>query len=208
MAPARHPLLAVLLAAADGEFPPADGQAVYLPPLPGGLAAVVSLTGRAYLATDHRLPDLDGYGSALAPDVLRRLAGPHGTIDVIDATLVRRGIGGGVVVGVVGGGALPVRTDLDDHPRVRHARTQRENVRVYGDERGLVTIAEGLAGRTEMSVEAFRAGEGRGLIRAALALVPVGEPVFAAVAPGNARSLRAFLAEGFVPIGSEVIIQP
>jgi hypothetical protein len=29
--------------------------------------------------------------------------------------------------------------------------------------------------------------------------------VFAAVAPGNARSLRAFLAEGFVPLGSEVI---
>jgi hypothetical protein len=32
--------------------------------------------------------------------------------------------------------------------------------------------------------------------------------VFAAVAPGNARSLRAFLSEGFVPVGSEVIVQP
>lgn len=39
-------------------------------------------------------------------------------------------------------------------------------------------------------------------------LVPAGEPVFAAVAPGNARSLRTFLATGFVPIGSEVILRP
>jgi hypothetical protein len=30
--------------------------------------------------------------------------------------------------------------------------------------------------------------------------------VFAAVSPGNARSLRSFLAAGFVPIGGEVII--
>jgi hypothetical protein len=197
-----HPLLAVLLAAANDEFPPADGRAVYLPPLPRGLVAVVSLTGRVYLATDHRLPDLDGYGSALAPEVLRHLAGPHGTVDGLDTTLVRRGVGDSTP------GALPVRTDLADHPRVRHARRLREGVRVYGDDRGLVTLAAGLAGRTEMSVEAFRPGEGHGLIRAALALVPAGAPVFAAVAPGNARSLRAFLAEGFVPIGSEVIIQP
>jgi hypothetical protein len=41
-----------------------------------------------------------------------------------------------------------------------------------------------------------------------LRLVPAGEPVFAAVAPGNACSLRAFLAAGFTPVGSEVIIQP
>ena len=40
----------------------------------------------------------------------------------------------------------------------------------------------------------------------ALSLVPAGEPVFAAVSPGNARSLRAFLAVGFYPIrhGGEV----
>jgi len=32
-----------------------------------------------------------------------------------------------------------------------------------------------------------------------------GEPLFAQVAPGNAASLRAFLAAGFVPIGAEVL---
>jgi hypothetical protein len=36
----------------------------------------------------------------------------------------------------------------------------------------------------------------------------VNEPVFAAVSPGNARSLRAFLAAGFVPLGSEALIEP
>jgi hypothetical protein len=193
------PLLAVLLAAAAGEFPPADGRAIFLPPLPNGHAAVVSLTGRAYLATDRQLPGLDGFGSALRPEVLRELAGPTGEIDTLDVTLATHGMGSG---------DLPARHDLGEHPRVRQALAIRENVRVYGDDRGLVTVAEGLAGRTEMSVEAFQPGKGRQLIREALRLVPAGEPVFAAVAPGNARSLRAFLAERFVPLGSEVIIRP
>ncbi|MFL6119101.1 hypothetical protein [Actinophytocola sp.] len=194
-----HPLLTVLLAAAVGEYPPADGRAVFLPPLPNGQVAVVSLTGRAYLATDRRLPGLDGFGSALRPEVLRELAGPDGEVGTLDVTLAAPGRGGG---------GLPARSDLLDHPRVRHALALRDAVRVYGDERGLVTVAAGLAGRTEVSVEAFERGKGRQLVRAALRLVCVGEPVFAAVAPGNARSLRAFLTEGFVPLGSEVIILP
>lgn len=74
----------------------------------------------------------------------------------------------------------------------------------------MVTLAQGLPGRAELSVEvsAGRAGVGRDLLRDALALVPTGEPLFAAVSPGNARSLRAFLAVGFQPVGSEVIITP
>jgi hypothetical protein len=197
-----HPLLAVLVDAARGVFPPADGRAVFLPPLGSGLAAVVSLTGRAYLATDREIAGLDAFGSALTPGVLRELAGPRGSVGTVDITLAARG---------VGGGELPPRTDLDDHPRVRLARALRTGVRVYGDERGLVTLARGLAGRTELSVELHAPGErgtGRGLLRDALGLVPAGEVVFAAVAPGNARSLRALLATGFVPLGSEVIIQP
>lgn len=51
-------------------------------------------------------------------------------------------------------------------------------------------------------------GRGRSLLADALTLVPSGEPVFAAVTPGNARSLRAFLACGFVPLGSEVLLRP
>ena len=83
---------------------------------------------------------------------------------------------------------------------------------MYGDERGLVTLGRGIAGCREMSVEVSPDAQGRGwggaLIAEARGLVPPGEPLFAAVSPGNARSLRAFLACGFTPLGSEVLIRP
>jgi L-amino acid N-acyltransferase YncA len=85
-------------------------------------------------------------------------------------------------------------------------------VRAFGDERGMVTLARGLGGLLELSfeVEAERrgAGLGRSLLRDALALAPSGEPVLAAVAPGNAASLRALLAAGFTPIGSVQLVRP
>jgi hypothetical protein len=102
--------------------------------------------------------------------------------------------------------------DLDHHPRVQIARSLRSRVEVYADERGLITLADGIAGRREVSIEAGEESRGRGRGRALLGellgIVPTGEPVFAAVSPGNARSLRAFLAAGFVPVGSEVILRP
>jgi hypothetical protein len=197
-----HPLLALLLDAARDVFPVVDGHAVLVPPLHGGLEAVVSFTGHAVLATSLQLDalaPLDGFGAALQPSVLSRMAGPDGEVGVIDVTLAAFGRGGG---------ALAARSDLDDHPRVRHARSWRADVRVFGDDRGLITLSHGLAGRTELSVEASAPGLGRSLIHDALALVSASKPVFAAVAPGNARSLRAFLAAGFRPIASEVLIRP
>ena len=204
----HHPLLSVFREAAHGRFPPVDGGVVFVPPVGFGLEAVVSMTGRVYLATSLSATDfddlpLDGFGAALAPDVLQRLAGTAGEVGVIDATLVARANG-------QDGNGLPRRADLDDHPRVQHARKFREDVTVYGDDRGLVTVARGLAGRPEMSVETLgeqEPGVGSSLIRDALGLFPEGEPIFAAVSPGNARSLRAFLATGFTPLGSEVLIR-
>lgn len=202
----EHPLLSVLVDAACGIFPAADGRAVFVPPLRPGLEAVVSLTGRVYLATALLAQDfndlaLDGFGAALDPTVLLRLAGAGGTVGVVDATLVTRG---------TGGGGPPPREDLKGHPRVAYAQALRQDVRVHGDGRGLVTVACGMAGRTEMSVEAApgqEPGAGRSLIRDALGLVPEGEPVFASVSPGNARSLRAFLSASFRPVGSEVVVR-
>jgi GNAT superfamily N-acetyltransferase len=203
-----HPLLKVLLGAADGTFPPVDGGVTVLPPLESGRECSVAFTGHAVIATALPADEVlarkpDGFGGSLAPDFLRWLAGPTGKIDVVDATLVGRGTGGDL---------LPERPDLADHPRVRYAMAIRKGVRVFGDERGVVTLSEGLAGRPELSIEAAPAGHGRGigraLLRDALSLVPSGAPVFAAVSPGNARSLRAFLAMGFTPIGSEVLIHP
>ncbi|MGW2634851.1 hypothetical protein ACWC2K_36870 [Streptomyces chattanoogensis] len=205
-----HPLLTYFLDAADSRFPPVDGRVTVLPPLPGGLECSVAFTGHAVVATAMTNQAVyaqgpDGFGESLSADFLRHLAGPTGWIGVTDATLTARGTGGTP--------RLTELTDADDHPRVRHARWLRTNVQVYGDERGLVTLADGLAGRRELSIELHRTrdgsrGHGRSLLSDALSLVPEGEPVFAAVSPGNARSLRAFLACGFTPIGSEVLLRP
>jgi hypothetical protein len=205
-----HPLLAYLLDAVDGRFPPADGRVTLLPALPRRLECSVAFTGHAVIATALPAADIhtckpDGFGASLAPDFLRYLAGPTGWIGVIDATLAGRGTGGIP--------RLQRLADADDHPRVRHARHLRTNVRVFGDERGLITLAHGLTGRPELSIELHRPqdgshGHGRSLLTDALSLVPDGEPVFAAVSPGNARSLRAFLAAGFTPIGAEVLLRP
>lgn len=202
----RHPLLDLLTAAAEGVFPPVDGGVTVLPPLAGGWECSVAFTGHAVVATARAADEVmqhrpDGFGGSMAPDFLQWLAGPQGFVGVIDVMLVRRG---------TGASSLPVRADSDDHPRVRYARQYRSDVVVYGDERGVVTIGAGLGGRRELSVEAndHNRGWGTALIAEAIGLVPPGELLFAAVSPGNARSLRAFLSLGFKPIGSEVLVRP
>jgi hypothetical protein len=208
---APHPLLQRFLDAADGRFPPADGRVTVVPALPRGMEASVAFTGHAVVATALPARKVhaagpDGLGASHDPRCLTLLAGPDGVVGVVDVTLVARGAGGP--------GLLPPLPGLEAHPRVRLARDLRTDVRVHGDGRGLVTVARGLAGRLEVGIELLDPdgrggrGHGRSLLRDALSLFPADEPVFAAVAPGNARSLRAFLATGFVPVGSEVIVRP
>ena len=201
-----HPLLDFLTNAAEGRFPQVDGGVTVLAPLAGGWECSVAFTGHAIVATARSADEVmaqgpDGYGASMSPDFLRWLAGPTGSTGVIDVMLFARG---------AGKPALPVRTNLDDHPRVTYARQYRSDVVVYGDERGLITIGAGLGGRRELSVEAssHNKGHGTALIAEAVNLTPEGELLFAAVSPGNARSLRAFLSLGFTPIGSECLIRP
>jgi hypothetical protein len=197
----------MLLAAAGGRFPPVDGRVLVQPPLGRGLEAVIGFTGHTVVAT--ALPEaavlargVDAFGGCFDPPFLCWLTGA-GAFDSIDVTLVARGRGDA---------SLPLRHDLDDHPRVQRARRLRSDVQVYGDVRGLITLSSGIAGRRELSIELPGEQQGRGLgrslLRDALGLVSRGEPVFAAVAPGNARSLRAFLALGFRPLGSEILLLP
>ena len=110
----QHPLLAILLDAANGAFPPADGRVTYLPPIAEGYDVSIGFTGHAVLCTAHsaddiRRLDLDGYGRALDPVVLAQLGGPGATYGSLDVMLVACGIGGG---------ALSERFDLNNHPRV------------------------------------------------------------------------------------------
>lgn len=198
----------IVRAAADGWFPPGDGCVEVVPPYLPGVEAMVSFTAHAVAATALPLDVLldagaDGLAGATSAKVMETLAGPYGELDVLDVLLVNRG---------TGRSTLPERADLADHPRARYARGWRTDVHVHGDERGLVTMSRGLGGLAEVSFEvpdgARGEGRGRSLLHDALGLVVAGDPVLAAVAPGNAASLRAALAAGFVPLGSVQLVRP
>jgi hypothetical protein len=208
---ARDPLRTVVLDAAEGRFPPADGGVTVVPPdRTTGLHAVLSFTAHAVVATDRSHDEVlalgvDGLDGTLAPDTLRGLAGPGGWIGVIDAVLVARGTG-------AGGTSLSLVDPDPGHGRVGYATSTRVDVQVLADERGLITLGRGLGGRTELGFEVAEArrdqGLGRALLVDMLAERPAGEPIFASCAPGNARSLRALLAAGFRVIGGEALIRP
>jgi hypothetical protein len=204
---AAHPLAAILEEAAAGRFPAADGAVDVLPADGDGTRAVVAFTGHAYVLADVAVPDVKGggFGGAMHPDVLQRLAAEDRRIGSIDVVLVARGVGSAPA------SATPLDAVLAEHARVQRALRHRRDVEVVVEPDGVVILGRGLVGRRELSVELFdpatpSAGAGRRLIAAGLAAVPVGEWCWAQVAPGNARSLRAFLACGFTPIASEVLI--
>ncbi len=202
----EHPVGQVLIGAAHGRFPDPDGSVEVVAPWRNGVEGVLSMTGRAYIATTRPRAsvlahDVDGYGSAVDPRFISWLAGPAGWCDCLDVVLIALG---------TAGGGLPLRPDLADHPRVAHAKLLRDEVTVYGDGRGLVTLGRGVGGLAELGIELPDGGSGAGrqLIRDSLGLVDKGQPVLASVAPGNARALRAFLAAGFAPVGSVQLVRP
>jgi GNAT superfamily N-acetyltransferase len=211
-----HPLLEVLLEAARGRPPAPDGTVEVLPP-PGGraAAAVVAFTAHSYLLADvdpalaqARLRDGDP-GAPTLPAFLTWLAGEVGArAGQLDAVLVAPGLQGPPPL------ALEPRGGLEDHHRVARALRHRSELRVFAtaDDAGVLVLGRGLAGRQEAAFEVEPARRGRGLGRtlalAARHLAPAGEPVFAQVSPGNAASLRAILAAGYRPLGSEVLFVP
>jgi hypothetical protein len=212
----NHPLAAVLTAAVEGRFPSADGGFDVLPSDRDGTLAVVAFTGHAYVLADVASEALtaaggDGLGGVLAPAVLSMLAGDRQHVGSTDVVLVRPGqpAVAGASDGLV---ELDVVRASRERPRVRRAVAHRREVCAFADDHGVVILGRGLVGRTELSVElngpSAPAGAGRTLIAAGLAKVPSGEPCWAQVAAGNARSLRAFLASGFVPLCAEVLITP
>ncbi len=74
-----------------------------------------------------------------------------------------------------------------------------------------MTIGAGLADRCELSIEIAgeserSRGTGTRLLFAALDHLAADQVAFASVAPGNARSIRCFLAAGFVPMEAESVV--
>lgn len=96
------------------------------------------------------------------------------------------------------------------HPRVARALRHRDDVRVWSapDASGLVMLGRGVAGRLEVAVEVAEDRRGRGLGRALAAAARhlAAEPLWAQIAPGNAASVRAFLAAGYLPMGAECLL--
>jgi hypothetical protein len=207
-----HPLAGLISAAADGRFPEADGGWRRVPPWRPGLEAIVAFTGHAVFAVGPDIPDellvslgADGLGGAHDPRLITALAGPGGWIDSLDILLAGRGTGGEGVPP-----RLADRPDLADHPRMMFAARIRRRPRPvgYADPRrgAIAVISEGIGGLTELGFELEPGYRGRGggarLVGDALTLIPSGQPVIAAVAPGNAASVRALMSAGFTPLGS------
>ena len=210
--PPTDSLAELITAAAAGRFPAADGGWRRVPPWRPGLEASFAFTGHSVFAvapdvTDQRLADLgaDGLGGAQDPRLVTALAGPGGWIDCLDMVLAGRGSGqAGQPPRLVD------RPDLATHPRAVFAARTRDQPRPLGypdPRRGaLAVISRGIAGLTELSFELEPEHRGHGggaeLVRDALTTVPDGQLVLAAVAPGNAASVRSLLAAGFVPLGA------
>ena len=78
---------------------------------------------------------------------------------------------------------------------------------VTDDDGAVLVVGRGICDRWEIGFEvdagrAGAAGSGARSRAAAVGLVPAGKPLWAQVAPGNAASLRALTAAGFVPVGA------
>jgi hypothetical protein len=208
----EHPLAGVIGGAAEGRFPDPDGGWHRVPPWRPGLEAVISFTAHAVFAVAPDIPDdrlaalgADGFGGAHDPRLIAALAGPEGWIDCLDMLMAGRGTGSA--------GARPPlidRPDLATRPRAEFAARIRSRPQVLGypdaDRFALATISQGIAGLTELSFELEPGRRGRGggsqLAADALSMIPAGQLTVAAVAPGNAASVRALLSAGFVPLGS------
>jgi GNAT superfamily N-acetyltransferase len=207
LAGCRGVLLDLLHDAAAGRFPPMDNRTLTVPAPQGAAAAVLSFAAHHVVAADVPAPEVDArleprdFNGPLGIGFLAWLAERTGTVPgSVDVVLARTEPATG-----------PPLPDLhaEDHARVRRARAHRDDVRVLGDERGVVVLGRGLAGRQELSMEVHESARARSaaraLIVAALATARPAEPVFAQCAAANAASLRALAAAGFRPIGAEVL---
>ena len=207
-APSR--LLAVLTDAAAGRFPAADGGVTILPPPSARDAGVINFTAHAVIFTEA---DPDWVARLLPPGEMSAPMSPPFLQALCQATNRRAGS----IDVLCAARPLPGRPPVDlvpesdlTHPRIARAQDYRHDVRAWRADGGVVLLGRGVAGRWETAVEVDPArrnrGLGRALAKAARHLVPADEPLWAQVAPGNAASVRAFLAAGFVPVGAEVLL--
>jgi hypothetical protein len=208
-----HTVHGILGLAADEVFPPPDGGTTIVAQPNARDAGVIAFTAHSVVFVDEdpdwvrdtlAALDCDPLAATMNPRFLAALMDRTGRrLDTIDLLTVATSLPG------------PPPVDLHeivDHPRARRARGRRDDVRVWATDGGVVVLGRGLAGRWETAIEVDEdlrhRGLGRALALSARHLVPAGEPVWSQQAAGNARSIRAFQAAGFRPIGSEALLLP
>lgn len=208
----RQTLATILNAAAHGHFPPPDGGTTVVPQPSHRDAGVISFTAHSVVFTDEDPQwvratlaslDCDELAATMNPRFLAAFLDRTGrSTDTIDLLTVASALPGDP--------PLALRELADpDHPRVSRARIRRDDVRVWAADGGVVILGRGVAGRWETAIEVDEGvrhrGLGRALATAARHLVPDGGPVWSQQAAGNARSVRAFQAAGFRPVGAEAL---
>lgn len=206
-----HALYTDLIA---GVYPPVDGLTEVMPPPSGAAGAVLAFTGHCVVAADvdpawieHACPPWDLL-AAMSPTFILTLEERLGCVaGPLDLVLCASSEAGGTEITLIEEDAAYL------HTRVRRVLLVRSEVRVFRtpDGAGLLTIGRGLAGRWEAGMEVVAPERNRGLGRALAAasrrLAPPGEGIFMQVAPGNVASMRAILAGGLVPVGTEILFR-
>jgi hypothetical protein len=196
------------------EYLPSEPWLNLMPPPSPNQAAVVAFPAYVIVAADVDRPWLDSWLSDADAD----FAAPSGP-RFLSALEERLQLEAGALDVALLAARLPgdppievTPLDASDHPRVARAHRYRSDVQIWTTPHGVLILGRGLAGRWEAAVEVHapsrNQGHGRALAAAARHLVPEDRPLWAQVAPGNAGSLRAFLAAGYIPVGSEILLSP
>ncbi|WP_326767951.1 GNAT family N-acetyltransferase [Streptomyces sp. NBC_01591] len=205
-------LARILVAAAQGRFPPPDGSTTVVGQPGARDAGVLAFTAHSVVFTDE---DPDWVRAVLAGtpgDALAATMNPY----FLSALLARSGRHMNTIDLLTVADALPGEPEIalreiedPEHPRVARAMKYRDDVRVWSTDGGVVILGRGVAGRWETAIEVAEEARGRRLgerlARAARHLVP-DAVVWAQQSPGNARSVRTFQAAGYRPVGSEALL--
>jgi GNAT superfamily N-acetyltransferase len=195
---------------AGGRYPPPDGSVTILPQPSPRHAGVIAFTAHSVVFVDldpawvrGQLPPGDLSGPLLPPflqAVCRATGRRANSTDLLCVATSRPGPPAIMLTPTMPAG----------HPRSARALRYRDDVRAWETPGGVVSIGCGVAGRWEVALEVEPGYRGKGLGRelavAARRLVPEGTPLWAQIAPGNAASVRAFLAAGFRPVGAEALL--